>query len=203
MSALQVGRSPQRVGGYERVTGAQAYLADLPFEDVLHAKLVTIPCGRGRIKRIDTSSALEVPGVRLVMTADDLPQPMPRYGPQFQDRPVLAVGETKFHGEPVAAVAADSKDAAEEGARAVVVEYEELPGVYTVEQATAAGAPLVREPELRPADDPDRDSNVLARHDFGWGDVDTAEADLVIEESYSFPMVTHLSLIHISEPTRH
>ena len=71
-----------------------------------------------------------MPGVRLVMTADDLPQPVPRYGPQYQDRPVLAVGETKFHGEPVAAVAADTKDAAEEAARLVEVEYEELPGVY-------------------------------------------------------------------------
>ena len=64
---------------------------------------------------------------------------------------MLAVGETKFHGEPVAAVAADTKDAAEEAARLVKVEYEELPGVYTVETALAADAPLVREPELRPA----------------------------------------------------
>ena len=68
-----------------------------------------------------------VPGVRLVMTAADLPQPMPRFGPQRHDRPVLATGETKYHGEPVAAVAAETQDAAEEAAALVTVDYEELP----------------------------------------------------------------------------
>ena len=193
MTETKIGVSPHRVGGYERVTGAQEYLADIPFADVLHAKLVTIPCGHARIISIDKSAAEAVPGVRLVMTADDLPQPVLRYGPQFQDRPVLAVGETKFHGEPVAAVAADSRDAAEEGVRLVRVEYEELPGVYTVEQALAPDAPLVREPELRPDDDL-AESNVLTTRVYEWGDVESAEADLVVEESYSFPMITHFAI---------
>ena len=190
----KIGVSPHRVGGFERVTGAQEYLADIPFEDVLHVKLVTIPCGRARIVAIDTSAAEAVPGVELVMTAADLPQPVPRYGPQYQDRPVLAVGETKFHGEPVAAVAAETRDAAEEAARLVTVEYEELPGVYNVAQALAPDAPLVREPELRPDDDPYRESNVLSERVFGWGDVERAEAELVIDESYSFPMITHFAI---------
>ncbi len=190
----KIGVSPHRVGGYERVTGAQEYLADIPFEDVLYAKLVTIPCGRARLNDIDTSAAEAIPGVRLVMTAAGLPQPVPRFGPQYQDRPVLAVGETKFHGEPVAAVAADTKDAAEEAARLVAVDYDELPGVYTVGQALADDAPLVREPELRPEDDPHRESNVLTTHAFGWGDVDAAEAALVIDETYSFPMITHFAI---------
>ena len=85
MTHLKIGTSPWRVGGYERVTGSQEYLADIPFADVLHAKLVTIPCGRGRIISIDKRAALAVPGVRLVMTADDLPQPVRLFGPQFQE----------------------------------------------------------------------------------------------------------------------
>ena len=190
----KIGVSPHRVGGFERVTGAQEYLADIPFEGVLYAKLVTLPCGRARIVSIDTSAAEAVPGVELVMTAADMPQPVPRYGPQYQDRPVLAVDETKFHGEPVAAVAAETKDAAEEAARLVRVEYEELPGVYDVEQALAPGAPLVREAELRPGDDPHRESNVLSERVFSWGDVDEAAAELVIDESYSFPMITHFAI---------
>ncbi|MEA2026083.1 MAG: xanthine dehydrogenase family protein molybdopterin-binding subunit, partial [Chloroflexota bacterium] len=193
MTEMKIGVSPHRVGGYERVTGTQEYLADIPFTDVLHAKLVTIPCGRARIISIDKSAAEAVPGVRLVMTADDLPQPVLRYGPQYQDRPVLAVGETKFHGEAVAAVAADSRDAAEEAARLVGVEYEELPGVYTVAQALASDAPLVREPELRP-DDELADTNVLATRVYEWGDVESVTADLVIEETYSFPMITHFAI---------
>ena len=194
ISDQKIGVSPQRVGGYERVTGAQEYLADIPFADVLYAKLVTLPVGRGRVISVDTSAAQAVPGVRLVWTAEDLPQPVPRYGPQYQDRPVLAVGETKFHGEPVAAVAADTRDAAEEAARLVEVEYEELPGVYTVAEALAEDAPLVREPELRPDDDPHRETNVLTTRVYEWGDVDTAQADLVIDETYSFPMVTHFAI---------
>lgn len=195
MSADQrIGISPRRVGGFERVTGVQQYLADIPFVDVLQVKLVTLPVGRARIVSVDKSAALAVPGVRLVWTAEDLPQPVPRYGPQYQDRPVLAVGETKFHGEPVAAVAADTLDAAEEAARLVKVEHEELSGVYTAAQALAEDAPLVREPELRPDDDPLRETNVLSERVFEWGDVDTAEADLVIDESYSFPMVTHFAI---------
>lgn len=189
-----IGASPHRVGGYERVTGEQQYLADLPLEGALVAKLVTIPCGRARIISIDTSAARAVPGVELVISADDLPQPVARFGPHHQDRPVLAVGETKFHGEPVVAVAAESRDAAEEAARLVRIEYEELSGVYSVEQALADDAPLVREPELRPDDDPHRESNVLATWVFGWGDVDEAEADLVIDETYSFPMITHFAI---------
>ena len=192
----RIGVSPHRVGGYERVTGAQQYLADIPFSNVLYAKLVTVPIGRARIISVDKTAALAVPGVHLVMTAEDLPQPVPRFGPQYQDRPVLAVGETKFHGEPVAAVAAETRDAAEEAARLVVVEYEELPGVYTVEQALAADAPLVREPELRPEDDPHRRTNVLTTRVYEWGDVEAAEADadLVVDETYSFPMITHFAI---------
>jgi CO/xanthine dehydrogenase Mo-binding subunit len=195
-AARTVGTSPHRVGGIDRVTGAQRYLADLPFEDLLHVKLVTLPVGKARVMAVDTAAALAVPGVRLVLTTADLPQPVPRYGPQFEDRPVLAAGETTFHGEPVAAVAADSRDAAEEAARLVQVEYEALPGVYSVGQALAEGAPLVRDPALRPADDPWRDTNVLTERRFGWGDVDAAAAmaDLVVDERYAFPMVTHFAI---------
>ena len=89
-----IGGAPARVGGRDRVTGRQAYVADLRLDDVLHVKLVTVPVARARIGRIDPSAALALPGVRLVMTPDDLPQPMPRFGPQLRDRPVLAVGES-------------------------------------------------------------------------------------------------------------
>jgi CO/xanthine dehydrogenase Mo-binding subunit len=152
VKSFGIGTSPQRVGGYDRVTGSQQYMADIRLQDVLQAKLVTLDCARARILSIDTSAAEQVPGVRLVMTAGDLPQPVPRFGPQFEDRPVLAVGETKYHGEPVAAVAAETKDAAEEASRLVRVEYEELPAVFTVAAALDPAAPLVQDPALRPED---------------------------------------------------
>ena len=192
---MSVGEPAARVGGRARVTGVQQYVADLPHDDVLHVKLVALDVARARIGRIDTSAALRVPGVRLVTTPADLPEPMPRFGPQRRDRPVLAVGETKYHGEPVAAVAAESLDAAEEAAALVSVEFEELPALHTIEQALAPDAPLVQDPSLRPGD-PCAGTNVLHEHHYGWGDVDAAaaDADLVVEGTYAFPMVTQFAI---------
>ena len=193
MRVAHVGGSPRRVGGHDRVTGSQQFAADIHLPDELHARLVTIPAARARIISVDTREAQQVPGVRLVMTSADLPQPVPRFGPQFQDRPVLAVGEVKYHGEPVAAVAADSKDAAEEAACLVRVEYEELPAVFTIAAALDSAAPLVRDPVLRPGD-PLAGTNVLREHRVGWGDVDAATADLVVEHTYTFPIVTQFAI---------
>jgi len=177
----------------DRVTGHQRYVADIHLPDELHAKLVTLPCARARLVSIDTSAAERVPGVRSIMTAADLPGPVPRFGPQYQDRPVLAVEETKYHGEPVAIVAAQTKDAAEEAAHLVRVEYEELPAVFTIAAALDPGAPLVQDPSLRPGD-PLAGTNVLREHRVSWGDVDAATADLVVEQTYTFPMVTHFAI---------
>ena len=193
MSATRIGTSPNRVGGLGRVTGRNEYVADIRLPGVLEARLVTLDCARARIISIDTSAALAVPGVRLVMTAADLPQPVPRFGPQFEDRPVIAVGETKYHGEPVAIVAAETKDAAEEAAGLVRVDHEELPAVFTLAAALDPAAPLVREPALRP-NDRLAATNVLREHRIGWGDIDAATADVVVEHTYTFPMVTHFAI---------
>jgi CO/xanthine dehydrogenase Mo-binding subunit len=193
MSASIIGGSPNRVGGIGRVTGQTEYVADLRLPDVLEAKLVTVDCARARILSIDASAALALPGVRLVMTAADLPQPVPRFGPQLDDRPVIAVGETKYHGDPVALVAAETKDLAEEAASLVRVEYEELPAVFTLAGALDSAAPLVQDPALRP-NDRLAATNVLREHPIGWGDVDAATADVVVEHIYTFPMVTHFAI---------
>jgi CO/xanthine dehydrogenase Mo-binding subunit len=189
----RVGTSIRRVGGVDRVTGAQPFVADLRLDGMLHVKLVTLDCARARIIAIDTTAAERIPGVRCVLTGTDLPQPVPRFGPVYHDRPVLAVGETKYHGEAVAAVAADDIDAAAAGAAAVRVEYAELPGVYSVAAALAPGAPLVQDPALR-SDDPLGRTNILRERHFGWGDVDALDPDLVVEHSYRFPMVTHFAI---------
>src|SRR3954469_7228336 len=180
-----VGAPAPRVGGLDRVTGRQAYVADIPVDDVLHVKLVTLPVARARIGAIDDSAACAVPGVRLVISARDLPDPMPRFGPQMRDRPVIATGETKYHGDPIAAVAADTKDAAEGGAALVRVAFEALPAAVTIDAALAADAPLVQDPALRPGD-ANAHRNVLREHRYGWGDVDAAakDADCVVEGTW-------------------
>jgi CO/xanthine dehydrogenase Mo-binding subunit len=189
-----VGSSPRRGGGYGRVTGHQEYLADIKLPDALHVKLVTLECARARINSIDVAAAESLPGVAFVMTPGDLPQPIPRFGPQFQDRPVLADGETKYHGEAVAAVAAETKEIAEEAVRLVEVDYEELHGgVYSVAEALADDPLLVQDPKLR-GDSPFAHTNIIDEKHFGWGDIDAQESDLVVEDTFQFPMVTHFAI---------
>jgi CO/xanthine dehydrogenase Mo-binding subunit len=190
----RVGESPNRVGGIDRVTGAQEYLADLHL-DALHARLVTLDVARARILRVDATDALAIPGVHLVLTAADLPQPVPRFGPQREDRPVLATGETTYHGEPVALVVADTRDLAERAASLVRVDAEPLPAVFTLEAALAPDVPLVQDPATRPGD-PLAATNVLKEHRVGWGDIDAAAAGahLVVEGTWTFPMVTQFAI---------
>jgi CO/xanthine dehydrogenase Mo-binding subunit len=174
--------------------GAQRFTADIAVEDALHVALVHLDCGRAAIEGIDTSAATDVEGVVRVFTSADFPDPTLRFGPRFPDRPVIASGETKYHGDPVAAVVGVSRESAVAGAEAVRVAHVELPGVYSIDAALDPGSPLVVEPDLRPADDPLRESNIRQQWDWGWGDVDSTAADLVIEETYEFPMVTHFAI---------
>src|SRR5580765_7395979 len=188
-----IGRSHERMGARDRVTGALRYTADLSFDDVLHVKLVQVGGARSTIKKIDRSEALRVPGVECVLVADDLPKPMPRFGPAFADRPILATGETKFFGEPVAAVVARTQDAAEAAAALVRVDAESLPAVLSVEQALDSASAIVQDPSIRPGD-PLANTNVLREWTFGWGNTAGVSADLVIEHECRFPMVTHFAI---------
>jgi CO/xanthine dehydrogenase Mo-binding subunit len=192
VSAPKVGVSARRVGGRERVTGRQQFVGDVRLDGLLHIRLVTLDVARARIVGVDTTEAARVRGVHAVITAADLPDPMPRYGPVYADRPVLAAGETRFHGEPVAAVAAETEEAAAAAADLVRVDYEELPAVLTVAQALDPDAALVQDPCLR--DGPLSHTNTLREWQFGWGDVDAAGAPCVVENTYSFPMVTHFAI---------
>lgn len=207
MSNTVVGRDINRVGGTERITGSYRYVGDIKISNMLHTKLVHLDCGRARIKSVDTTAAYAVPGVRAILTGKELPPDVKRFGPANRDRPILAADETKFHGEPVAIVAADTPRAALRAARAVVVDYEELPGVYSITDALAPGAPLVQDPSLRPAS-PHKNTNILKEWEFGWGDVAKAErshAEVVIENDYTFPIVTQFAiepLTYLAEPTR-
>jgi CO/xanthine dehydrogenase Mo-binding subunit len=188
-----IGTSVPRLGAVERVTGAQQYAADIRLENALHVKLVSVSCAHARIVAVHSNDAAGLPGVLGIFTAADLPQPVPRYGPVYTDRPMLATVETKFSGEPVAAVVAETEDAAKDAARLLRVEVEELPAVLSVDDARNPQGPLVQDAALRP-NDPLAGTNTLQEWQFGWGNVDEAAADLIVENDYSFPMVTHFAI---------
>lgn len=191
-----VGTAARRLGGRERVTGSQSFVADIKLDGMLHVKLVTLDVARARIRSIDTTAARAVEGVHDILTPAELPAPMPRFGPVYQDRPILADNVTSYHGEPVAAVAAETKEAAELAASLVVVDHEVLPAATTLAAALAADAPLVQDPQVRAAGDPLAGTNILKERHYGWDRdrVQDAHADVIVENTYTFPMVTHFAI---------
>jgi len=130
-----------RVEGRDKVTGRLQYTADIQRPNVLWAAYATSPHAHAKILRIDTTAAKAVGGVRAVLTAADIGHRL--WGRNLFDWPVLAWDRVRLIGDRVAAVAAETREAAEEAARLVEVEYEELPAVLDPHAALAPDAPVI------------------------------------------------------------
>jgi CO/xanthine dehydrogenase Mo-binding subunit len=130
-----------RVEGREKVSGRMQYTADMKRPDMLWAAFATSPYAHARIVKIDTAAARAVAGVKAVLVADDIGRV--RQGRYLMDWPVLAFDTVRFIGDRVAAVAAETREAAAEAARLIEVEYEELPAVLDAPAALAPGAPVL------------------------------------------------------------
>ena len=130
-----------RVEGRDKVTGAARYAADVTRPGMLHATFVTSPYPRARIVSVDASAARALAGVRAVITGADVKGE--RFGRRLQDWPVLCWDVALFIGDRVAAVAADTPEIADEAARLVDVQYEELPAVLDTDAALAVDAPIL------------------------------------------------------------
>ena len=131
-----------RVDGWLKVTGSARYTADVSRPGMLWAAYVRSPHPHARIVAIDTEQAKQTPGVHAVLTGADLP-PNARFGRRLQDYPVLVRDRVLFVGDRVAAVAAETRAAAEQAAKLVRVEYETLSPVLSPEDALADGAPIL------------------------------------------------------------
>jgi carbon-monoxide dehydrogenase large subunit len=198
MSDKYVGKEIPQVDSWLKVTGTLKYAFDIFFPGTLYAKLVTSKFPHAKIKNIDVSEALKVKGVIKVATGKDFPY---RLGLYISDRDVLAVDKVRWVGHPVAAVVADSLEAAEEGAEKVKVDYEPLEPVLTIERALEKDAPLVHEKlgEYRvfPGFHPVPGTNIANFFELKHGDVEKAfqEDDVVIiEETYRLPQISHVTM---------
>jgi CO/xanthine dehydrogenase Mo-binding subunit len=129
-----------RVEGPLKVTGAARYTADVHMPGMLWLAYTRSPRPHARIVSVDTSAARQVPGVHAVLTGADIPNV--RLGRRLLDWPALARDRVRMVGDRVAAVAAETKDAAEEAARLVEVEYEDLP-LVTLDNALSDDAPVL------------------------------------------------------------
>src|SRR6476646_8905603 len=136
-----IGEKVRRIDGAEKVTGAAKFTGDLQFSDLLEAKVLRSPLPHAEIISIDISRAAALPGVRAVLTRDDLKDIDPYYGNCLRDRAVVATDRVRFVGEPVAVVAAENALVAEEALSLIDVEYRELACVPDIDAALAEGAP--------------------------------------------------------------
>jgi CO/xanthine dehydrogenase Mo-binding subunit len=148
-----IGTRPIRHDGVDKVTGRAKYGADLQLTGMLYGAVLRSPHAHARIKSIDVSAALEVPGVRAVVTHKDLREPGSRIvelgegavNLKHLSNNVLAADKVLYRGHAVAAVAADSLHQAEEAASRIKVQYEPLPAVLDVRDAMKPEAPLLHE----------------------------------------------------------
>jgi CO/xanthine dehydrogenase Mo-binding subunit/aerobic-type carbon monoxide dehydrogenase small subunit (CoxS/CutS family) len=178
-----VGAPVIRVDGVPKVTGEAKYADDYSFPNMLFAKVLFSAHPHALIKKINTEKARALPGVAGVYTAADIPGPN-RCGalPQIKDQPVLADDKVRHYGDAVAVVAAESLEIAEQAVRLIEVDYEPLPGVFSVEDALRPDAPKVH-----------AQGNLLLHRKIYKGDVEKgfAEADAVVEGRFKTPMNEH------------
>ena len=188
-----IGARVGRVEGAEKVSGQAVYGADVHFPDALWGKILRSPYPHARIVRIDTSKVWQVLGVKAVVTGKE--EPNHYMGKSIRDIPVLCWDKVRYIGDRVAAVAAESRDAAEEAIELIEVEYEELPAVFDVLEAMKPGAPVLHDNapgyDGAPADImAPAGGNLLNKLTWGKGDVEKGfrEADIVLEHQFRIPI---------------
>ena len=137
-----VGTSLPRQDGPDKVTGRARYAGDQALKGMLYARLVTSPYAHARILNVDTSAALSLPGVVAVFTAETLG--LAQAGQHSRSQSPLAQQEVVWCGHPVAIVVGETEASAEDGATAVVVDYDPLPVVIDPEVAIRPDSPLAR-----------------------------------------------------------
>ena len=181
----QVGTRPDRPDGFDKVTGRACFGADVTAPGMLHAAIVRSPHAHARIKRIDTSKAEAMAGVKGIVTRADFATGLT--GENWNILENVMAGDTALYdGHAVAAVAATSPLLARDAAKLIQVEYEQLPHVTDVDKAMASDAPVIREGAADKSVPPGLHPNVVRYHESGHGDVEKgfAEADLVIEDHF-------------------
>jgi len=200
-----VGTRPIRHDGWDKVTGRARYANDIALPGMLHGKILRSPHAHARIKSIDYSRALQLPGVQAVVTADDMPNLSAKLVDQeegsianigFRSRNLLAREKALYRGHAIAAVAATSPHIAEEALSLIDVEYEVLTPVLTSLDAMKDDAPILHE-LLVPRSSPggaggwgeeaaEKGTNVANHFEFRLGDVDEGfkEAEVIVEREF-------------------
>jgi len=182
-----IGKALRKVDAVAKVTGATRFADDLAFPRMLYCRLLRSTEPHARIVSVDTSAAAQLEGVQAVLSGRDLPIP---FGilPVSQDEHALCVDKVRFIGDPVAAVAATTEEAATAALDLIKVVYEPLKSFASAEDA-------VEHPEPRIHDYGDAGNlHKLIDLEFGDAEAGIAEGDLVREDLFFFEGNTHLPM---------
>ncbi|MFQ5873545.1 MAG: xanthine dehydrogenase family protein molybdopterin-binding subunit [Dehalococcoidia bacterium] len=182
-----VGKPTPRVEGEQKVTGKAVYAADVTLPGMLWGKILRSPIPYGRIKQIDVSRALQLPGVKAVVTGEDVAGL--KIGRRIYDMPILADGVVRFIGEKVAAVAAESELIAEQALDLIEVEYEELEPVLDPIKAMEPSQPLLHPEVMNYSGLPGKleaPSNAFIQMSWKKGEIEAGfqQSDLVVENTF-------------------
>ena len=195
---LSIGKSAERLDGWDKVTGAAIYTDDIDFgPGLLYAAMIESPCAHALIKKLDVSKAQAVDGVVKVITGADFPF---KFGLYMFDRFIFAQDRVRFMGEPIGAVIAWTPQAALKAAKLVTAVYEELPPVLDQMTALEPNATLVHPGHDKywhvPWFFPQKDTNIAHWRKIRKGDLDEGmkSADLVMEDTYHVPRYAHCAI---------
>lgn len=200
---LVVGKSHHRIEGIEKVTGRAKFTGDLEIPGTLQGLVLRSPYPHAIIESIDVTKAVSLPGVIGVLTREDVKDINPYYGHCLRDRPLIAMDRVLYVGEPVAAVAAETKMIGEEALSLIEVKYTPLPVLASIDDALAPGAPVLHEQvqgvgefhELKNVESREK-SNICHHEHIESGDVERgfAVSDEVFEDVFEFPMIYHYTM---------
>jgi 4-hydroxybenzoyl-CoA reductase alpha subunit len=179
-----IGKRNRKIEGLAKVTGQAVYADDIVLPGMLHGKVLRSIHAHARLRSIDASAALAMPGVHAVVTGRDLPE---YFGiiPWTQDEQALCEEKARYVGDAIAAVAADSELIAEEALRAIRVEYEPLPAVMDIETA-------LEHPEWK-VNEKAKEGNISKHVFLEFGDVEgeLRSSDVTVEGEYWYEGSTH------------
>jgi CO/xanthine dehydrogenase Mo-binding subunit/aerobic-type carbon monoxide dehydrogenase small subunit (CoxS/CutS family) len=180
-----IGRSITRVDGIPKVTGRAVYADDISLPGMLFAAVLRSPYPSAQILSVDCSEARRLSGVKAVLTARDIPGSK-RYGELIKDQQYLAEERVRYVGDPVAVVAAETKELCRHALKSIHVDYQRLPEVFDPEEAMKPGAPQVHE-ALRER------GNILHHQKIRKGNIEEglAEAAFIIERRFTSQAVEH------------
>jgi xanthine dehydrogenase D subunit len=178
-TGAQIGDSPVRPDGRQKVTGEFAYSSDLWLDGMLWGATLRSPHPRALITHLDIAGAVALPGVTAVLTHDDVPG-LKTYGLEYKDQPVFAIDQVRYQGEAVAVVAADHPETARRAIARIKAGYRVLPPLTDARAALAPDAPplheggnLVRRVQIRKGQ-PEARADVIVSGEYHVGMQDQA-----------------------------